>query len=222
MFKKSKYIHDTSIHNFVAAKEIVPLIMALVQPRSVIDVGCGLATWLKIFADHQVQDILGVEGPHLKKEMLAVDESKVLIADLEKKLEINRRFDLVVSLEVAEHLNPTAAKQFVNTLTSLGDIVLFSAAIPRQGGQNHINEQWPTYWQSLFREHGFYFSDIIRKKIWDNPKVDVFYKQNMFLVCKNNLKSRFEETSTILNVVHPELFLKFRRKAFKPEVTYKP
>lgn len=196
--------------------------MGLVQPSSVIDVGCGLATWLKIFADHQVQDILGVEGSHLKKEMLAVDESKVLIADLEKKIEINRKFDLVVSLEVAEHLSPAAAKQFVNTLTSLGDIVLFSAAIPRQGGQNHINEQWPTYWQSLFREHGFYFSDIIRKKIWDNPKVDVFYKQNMFLVCRNNLKHRFEETNTILNIVHPELFLKFRKKAFKPEVTYKP
>ena len=179
----------------------------------------GTGTWLKIFQDHGVA-ITGVEGDHLKKEMLLVDEKHIIIADLESKLAIDKQFDLVVSLEVAEHLKPEAAETFVNTLTSLGKVIFFSAAIPRQGGQNHINEQWPTYWQKLFNNRGYYFCDILRKKFWDDPQVEDFYKQNMFLVCHESLSNHFEKTDTMLNIVHPELLLKFRKKAFKPLVIY--
>jgi 2-polyprenyl-3-methyl-5-hydroxy-6-metoxy-1,4-benzoquinol methylase len=61
-------------------------------------------------------------------------------------LDLEKEFDLVVSLEVAEHLPASAADQFVNTLVKHGKKILFSAAIPGQGGQDHLNEQWPDYW----------------------------------------------------------------------------
>ena len=47
--------------------------------------------------------------------------------------------------------------QLVATITKHGDAVLFSAAIPGQGGQDHLNEQWPEYWQKKFEVNGYYF-----------------------------------------------------------------
>ena len=219
-FKKRKYIHNNKDHNFNAAKQVVPYIVDLIRPTSVIDVGCGTGTWLKVFHDNGVSQIQGVEGDYLDKKLLVIDESLVIRADLEKHLNINRVFDLVVSLEVAEHLKEDSASTFVDSLTSLGKIILFSAAIPGQGGQNHINEQWPTYWQNLFSKKGYYFSDIVRKKFWNNSAVDVFYKQNMFLICHESEQQRIPRTDTLLNIVHPELFLKFRKKGFRKEAGY--
>ena len=64
--------------------------------------------------------------------------------DLAQPLQIDRRFDLALSLEVAEHLPPECGSEFVQTLTDLSSVILFSAAIPFQGGTDHLNEQWPS------------------------------------------------------------------------------
>ena len=69
-------------------------------------------------------------------------------------LRIGRRFDLVNCLEVAEHLDASRADSFVDDLCALGDVVVFSAAIPGQGGTHHVNEQFQSYWQERFRRNG--------------------------------------------------------------------
>ncbi|MDR3292467.1 MAG: class I SAM-dependent methyltransferase, partial [Methanobrevibacter sp.] len=144
-----------------SSKEILPLIMNLIEPNTVIDVGCGVGTWLSTFESLGVKKILGIDGDHVNREKLYINKDNFLVANLEnihgireKDNQINK-FDLAMSLEVAEHLSENVAHDFIEYLTSKSDIVLFSAAVPGQGGTHHINEQWPEYWIKIFKENGF-------------------------------------------------------------------
>lgn len=199
-----------------SAEEIVPLIMKLIKPKSVIDVGCGIGTWLSVFKKLGVEDIQGVDGDWVPREMLKISEEQFLNFDMTKPLRLGRQFDLVMSIEVAEHLPERHAKQFVDSLTGLGPVVLFSAAIPKQGGAEHQNEQWPDYWVNLFIEKGYDVVDCIRKHIWNNKRIKYWYSQNILLFIRkdfldNNplLKHEFEQTNiNMLSLVHPRHYLK--------------
>lgn len=105
------------------------------------------------------------------KKKLEIPEERFLSFELNNPFRIDRQFDLVISLEVAEHLPKECAATFVDSLTRLGPVILFSAAIPFQGGTDHINEQWLDYWAKYFQEKGYVAIDCIRKRIWQNDKV---------------------------------------------------
>lgn len=202
-------------NNVEAAKSaqiIVPLILSFVHPQSIVDVGCSYGTWLYSFMEHGIYDVLGIDNQHINKERLKIPESNFLAHDLTKEIKIGRQFDLVISLEVAEHLPPENAENFVKFLTQLGPIIYFSAAIPRQVGLNHVNGQWPDFWSGLFRKRGFVTIDCIRKIIWDNKDVGFWYKQNSlffvkeFVLTQNPvLKIEYENTAlSQLNIIHPD------------------
>ena len=120
--------------------------------------------------------------------------------DLTQPISLGRRFDLAICLEVAEHIDEKRASDFLSTLTSFSDHVLFSAAIPYQGGTGHVNEQWPGYWARLFADKGYGCQDFIRKKIWNDSGIHYWYRQNILLFSKG---AEHEEP---LPMVHPELF----------------
>jgi len=152
--------------------------------------------------------------------MLEIPEEQFLAVDLTNPLKIDRQFDLVVSLEVAEHLPRKYARTLVNSLTRLGPVILFSAAIPFQEGTNHLNEQWPEYWVRLFEKEGYVVLDPIRKNIWRNDNVEFWYIQNILMFIQQNylesnlvLRKEFESTNRhLLSIVHPKLFLEVRQK----------
>ncbi|WP_317897499.1 class I SAM-dependent methyltransferase [Aurantibacillus circumpalustris] len=202
---KIKYIHIPEEHNTKAATIVVPQFINLYSPKSVVDIGCGLGTWLKVFEDHGVNDILGYDGSHLDLSKIAIDKSKIVIADLEKEIKSDKTFDLAISLEVAEHISEKSAENFVKSLCNLSQTIIFSAAIPQQGGQNHINEQWPEYWQNLFLKHGYTSHDSLRELFWEHNQVDYWYKQNMFLVTGPKSPFYSKENKPIRKLVHPEL-----------------
>ena len=208
-YSHSEYIH----HDKNSPKEIIPILIDLIGPRSVVDVGCGLGAWLKVFQENGIVDVLGIEGEYAKKQNGLVTEDKIAYLDLENLIEqpspIDRKFDLAICLEVAEHLRSDAALPLVKLLTDFSEAVLFSAAVPYQGGINHVNEQWIEYWQELFNRRGYEYYDLIRPKIWKNEKVKWWYKQNIFLVLKKG-KYSLPKTEDILNIIHPELFLHYR------------
>src|SRR5262245_52723750 len=164
-----------------SAKEIVPLVIKLVQPRNVIDIGCGTGTWLAVFKEYAIDDIWGVDGDYVNRSLLEIPQERFLSVDLSCAFDIGRTFDLVVSLEVGEHLAAEHANTFVTSLIRLGTIVLFSAAVPYQIGAHHINEQWPEYWVQLFAARGYAVIDCFRSKVWQNMNVDWWYAQNIFL-----------------------------------------
>jgi SAM-dependent methyltransferase len=198
-----------------SAREIVPLVIELVQPKSVIDVGCGVGTWLSVFNQCGVQDFCGIDGDYVDRNMLEIPEQCFFVSDLTGPIQLNRQFDLVVSLEVAEHLPDTCAEIFVDSLTKLGPVILFSAAIPHQGGTHHVNEQWPDYWVKYFQALGYSVIDCIRSKIWANDKVDYCYAQNTFLFVRKDyleksalLKAEHQSTNpALLSIVHPNKYL---------------
>lgn len=207
-----KYEMDSSTKS---AKEIVPLILELINPKSVIDIGCGVGSWLALFRQYGVKDVLGVDGEWVDHKRLQIPKEQFISFDLTKPFRVNRKFDVVISLEVAEHIPAKYAETLVDTLVSFGPIILFSAAIPFQGGACHINEQWPNYWAKLFLKRGYLAIDCIRKRIWLNSNVDIWYAQNILIFAKkstveNNplLRKEFENTNaSLLSIVHPKLWL---------------
>ncbi|HVW87604.1 MAG TPA: methyltransferase domain-containing protein [Bryobacteraceae bacterium] len=197
-----------------SAAEVVPVIVELLAPRSVVDVGCGTGAWLSVFRTHGIEDVVGVDGGYVNPALLTIPADSFVAADLSKPIHLRRRFDLVMSLEVAEHLDPSAASEFVRSLTSLGDVVLFSAAIPGQCGVHHVNEQWPDYWRALFDRNNYELIDCLRDRIWDNPEIEFWYRQNMLLFVQRDYLASSPRLQVLsqsysgrfVSVVHPEMF----------------
>jgi SAM-dependent methyltransferase len=185
-----------------------------ILPKSVVDVGCGTGSWLAAFHKLGIADCLGIDGDYVDRTILQIPLNQFQSADLKQPLQINRKFDLAISLEVAEHLPATCAENFVNSLTQLAPVILFSAAIPFQGGVEHVNEQWPQYWVYYFQKNGYAVIDCLRKKIWNNDKVEPWYAQNILIFVKQEYLSGYprlvnEYQNTDLNqlaIVHPKIY----------------
>jgi SAM-dependent methyltransferase len=177
-----KYVHEELIHTLTSPQKIVPEVTRLLQPKSVLDVGCGIGTFLAVFAKSGIADYAGVDGYWVAEDKLLIGKEHFRAIDLEKEFDLGRSFDLVVCLEVAEHVSESASDPFVQSLVNHGKTILFSAAIRNQGGQNHVNEQNFDYWQRKFKRHGYYFYDVLRPLFWNAGDVQWWYKQNMFLV----------------------------------------
>lgn len=198
--------YDPQAYNTQAASILLPLVFDLIKPQSMLDVGCGLGTWLTVGDKLGANDYLGVEGHVISSDELVIPSEKLLLHDLRNHFDLGRQFDLVISLEVAEHLPESAAETFVASLVRHGEAILFSAAIPNQGGQNHLNEQWPKYWMEHFSKHGYVFYDVIRPKVWDDDRVDFWYRQNIFLVLHDSLEVDWEPFDGKA-IVHPAQWL---------------
>lgn len=197
-----------------SAESIVPLVMEAVAPRSVADIGCGRGLWLSAFERHGVAEYRGVDGDSVRPEWLTIPRERFQTADLTQPLRLERPVDLVVCLEVAEHLPAEHARTLVDTLTAAGDVVLFSAAIPHQGGVGHLNERWPDYWVDLFGAAGFVPVDYLRPRIWRQERVAFWYRQNIVLFVRDGrlddyplLRAALESAAPdFLPVVHPDLW----------------
>lgn len=164
-----------------SANEVLPVVFDVVSPQSVVDVGCWHGTWLQVAKELGVCDLLGIDAPYTDRSRLRIPDDMFLAHDLTVPLAVARRFDLAMSLEVAEHLPSTVADDFVASLTRLAPVVLFSAAIPDQVGDGHVNEQWPSYWVERFAANGFVVADVLRARFWENPAVTHWYAQNLLL-----------------------------------------
>lgn len=215
------YNYKSAFYSFTApdvirsAHEIVKIAKDVLNPRSIVDVGCGTGTWLKVWSDFGVGDILGIDGDWIRPNHLVIPLDRFRSMDLSAPTALVREYDLVQSLEVAEHLPKAAAEAFVSFLCSLGPVVLFSAAIPYQGGRGHINEQWPEYWAELFMRKGYVAIDTIRNRVWDNPNVEWWYSQNILIFAQAEHLKSLEGLSELyvvqpqgsLTKVHPRLWL---------------
>lgn len=209
----------------LSASTLVPIVLEYVQPGSVIDVGCGIGEWLETFQENDVTDIFGIDGEYVDKSLLVIPQDKFKALDLSKPFTLGRTYDLAISLEVAEHLAPQSAPDFIESLTQLAPIILFSAAIPLQGGTHHVNEQWPEYWVQLFKARGFVPVDALRKRIWSNDQIEFWYRQNVMFFCteqalasNNALERESRDTNPgMLSLVHPEMYmLKYASSRISP------
>jgi SAM-dependent methyltransferase len=181
------YSHNEQFQNHLSSDKIVDLLYPLLKPASVVDVGCGLGNFLKAFKDKGVGKVLGINGDWVPREKLFknIEKNDFIVWDLNNPFRIKDRFSFVICLEVAEHLKEESAEILIQSLTLLGDIILFSAATPLTWYDgSHLNNQWPPYWSRLFEKYNFKMHDVIRHIFINEIDVSPWYKQNMFLVTK--------------------------------------
>jgi SAM-dependent methyltransferase len=207
----TRYYEGLKEDSAVSAREVVPLVLGLLSAKSVVDVGCGSGTWAQAYAQAGCE-VLGIDGDIVQVDQLLIPADRFLRRDLSQPLRLDRRFDLVNCLEVAEHLDASRADGFVADLCALGDVVAFSAAIPGQGGTHHVNEQFQSYWIERFRSQGFVPLDCLRHQIWGNDRVAWWYVQNLFLFVRESRladlpKAREASRPWPQDLVHPRAYV---------------
>ena len=206
------FFRDLDLTAEPSARRILPLVMELLPVRSAVDVGCGDGGWLAALIDLGVDDVLGLDGPWIGEEQLKIPREQFRRVKLDGPLGVECGFDLAISLEVAEHLPPERADGFVAELTRMAPVVLFSAAIPGQGGVNHLNEQWPAYWSARFGARQFRTVDCLRLRIWNDPAVTWWYKENIMLFASATALAAYERLAAAAgpevppSLIYPERF----------------
>jgi SAM-dependent methyltransferase len=203
-----------------AALAVARLVMGYAPVASVVDIGCATGTWLAAFAELGIARVCGIDGPWVARDLLQIPAESFVEAELDRSAIPNcGRFDLAMSLEVAEHLPASRADALIRALTEMSSLVLFSASIPHQpGAVNHINEQWPDYWVERFVERGYRPVDCIRRRIWSHPDIVPrygYYAQNILPyadagMLAGNEALRAEAAATArdaLAIVHPSMYL---------------
>jgi SAM-dependent methyltransferase len=192
------------------------MLVELVGPSSVVDLGCARGAWLRVFRENGVDDVIGVDGTYVDTEKLMIPKERFHAADLGGGVRLERDFDLAMSVEVAEHLPEAAADGFVDSLVALAPVVAFSGAVPGQGGRGHVNEQWQSYWAGKFERRGYLTVDALRRRLWDRDVVQSYYAQNLLLYVREDALARHEalrreqERTDVgqLDLVHPSLYLR--------------
>jgi SAM-dependent methyltransferase len=176
-----------------SAEVIVDVIASMLQIRSVLDMGCGTGAWLAAFLARGVTDVVGIDYGRPARDQLQIPQEHIRDFDLERPVDLGRRFDLVVSLEVGEHLPSECSETYVDSLVRHSHAILFSAAIPGQMGAHHLNEQWPSYWYDRFAMRGYSCFDPFRLSLWNDDRIAWWYRQNLLL---------FADAETARTVAH--------------------
>jgi SAM-dependent methyltransferase len=181
------YQYDQAFYRYIeagairSAKAVVPIVLRELQPSSVLDVGCGAGAWLSIYRDLEITSFLGIDGDYVQPGQLLIPHKHFRGLNISQPFMLDSKFDLVQCLEVGEHLPESCSATLVDNLTRHSDRVLFSAATPGQGGENHINEQTFEFWRRLFAAHGFKPFDPFRRLLRGRSEIESWYRRNMIL-----------------------------------------
>jgi hypothetical protein len=208
-----QFFNDQRDGSLTSAAVILPLLVDIFQPRSLIDVGCGQGTWSRTAMELGIEDQIGVDGAWAQP-VLQIPRDRFRPCDLSAPFNLDRRFELAISMEVGEHITPARADVFVGNIVRHADAVVFSAAAPYQGGVHHVNEQWPAYWAQKFAAHDYRCFDFLRWRIWDDRRIATWYRQNLLIFANRRnaplthaLEAHAAETPpAAIAVVHPEMW----------------
>jgi SAM-dependent methyltransferase len=177
------FYHSAVRYEKRSSLSFAKIVQTYLKPKSVVDVGCGCGIYLKAFSLVGVKELLGIDGSeHAIKESFV--PGKIILHDLRTPLRIKKKFDLCLCMEVAEHIEFKYAELLVDNLIKLSDKLLFTAALPGQGGRNHINEQPHSFWIKLFGQRGFYLKKELTKRLkqdMEGKNVIWWVPQNLML-----------------------------------------
>lgn len=207
------YSYDRAIQGVSTVRQsanvIVPLLARKFGPRSVADFGCGVGDWLAAFAESGVPQLQGLDGPWVPQENLQIPRACFQLTDVTRPIVLPARVDLAICLEVAEHIPEASAGCLLDSLTAAADVVVFSAAIPGQGGYEHVNERFQQDWVDRFAARGYQAFDLIRPEVWTDSRVSVWYRQNLLVFARLEAVKRhaLQPVPFVASIVHPEIYL---------------
>jgi hypothetical protein len=196
----SRHVYSSEFYDYIdtgsrlSAQVVSRLLLGEMKIASLLDIGSGHGAWAREWSGAGVKDVVAVDGAYVNRDQLVVPADSFIAHDLSTPLKLKRRFDLVQSLEVAEHLSAEHADIFVDNLVRHGDVILFSAAVPHQGGEHHVNEQPPEYWRQKFAERGYEPFDWVRARIVDNREVKAWYRFNTFIYANKAGQKRLSKS----------------------------
>lgn len=212
-YDHARHVHS---HTVAGAQAALRLLYPKGLPESVLDVGCGRGTWLRAALDLGVPDVFGIDGAAIPESDFLCPYQLFRWQDLRERWDLGRRFDVALCLEVAEHLPVNAVSGLIVSLVKHADVIMFSASVPGQPGQHHVNCQWPEYWQEMFNAHGYTCNDLVRWIMWDHADIEPWYRQNMFMATRAPDAAAREDR--IRPVVHPDMFdavLTYQRRQYE-------
>ena len=176
-----------------SARAVAGLLLPEMKITSLLDVGAGHGAWAAEWLAAGVIDVLAVDGDYVARDQLAIPARNFMAHDLATPLALKRKFDLVQTLEVAEHLPHAKADLFVDNLVAHGDVILFSAAVPHQGGEHHVNEQPPEYWRSKFAARDYAVYDFVRPGLVGAEGVMPWYRFNSYIYANQAGQQRLSQ-----------------------------
>ena len=191
-----------------SASVIVPLLREIFHPDSVLDIGCGTGDWLSVFQATGSRKICGYDGVWVPKDSMKIKSENFRTIDFYGDFSITERFDFALCLEVAEHVSREVSEKMVRVMCGCADVVLWSAAIPGQGGYEHINERYQDHWIEVFKAQGFTAFDLVRPKVWMNEKVSWWYQQNCLVFANAPACQKYSLTPEpfVPVLIHPLLY----------------
>jgi SAM-dependent methyltransferase len=196
-----KFIQYAATSSRYGAARVIPVVLSALEIDSVLDVGCAGGGWLSEWSKAGVADVFGIDGAYVDPADLEIERERFMSADLAKPFELGRTFDLVQSLEVAEHIDEKAAEIFVlNLVRHAGRYILFSAAVPGQGGEHHVNEQPYDFWRKRFADHGFAAYDFVRPRIAADSRISFWYRYNILLFAREDHAAHLDTTVTATRI----------------------
>lgn len=164
--------------------------------QSIIDMGCGCGWYVEGFFNAGVKDIVGTEFSYdiCKNFFPKQVADKIIYKDLSEVVDLNRTFDIVVSLEVGEHLLEKFSEIYIaNLVRHAENKIIFSVATRGVQDDCHVNIKPLDYWLSIFRKYNFTVSDEdtkILRSIYKNCPVKSVYKscmsRNVLMMKPNN------------------------------------
>lgn len=163
-----------------------------------------------------IGNCLGIDQHDYSSEYMLISQENYLKYDLRNPLSLTRKYDIAISVEVAEHIDNKYAKIFIGNLCRHSDVILFSAALPNQGGTGHINEQPCSYWKQIFEKYKYRAIDCIRPVFWNDDTIEIWYRNNSILYVNERLYNDFIKIIPMqvhpLDIVHPEMLARILKK----------
>lgn len=166
----TKY-YEKGIPNFVS------FLNENVEFESFADLGCGSGAFCAPF--QATKDVLGVDFSVGAEKFNYLDPKNYLSADLSKPLNLNRTYDLVMSLEVWEHLLPECEQGYLDNIFALKPkTLIISCAPPGQWGRHHYTPRTGEEVVKIVSSRGYSLNQGLTEKFRTIKKLAGFYKKN--------------------------------------------
>lgn len=173
------------LHEFDEANTLIMLAVwtTLGIKANHLDVGSGTGAMVKASR--------GIKVSALGIDLLPSTEPYLLSHDLGKPIDLGYYFDVVTSIETAEHIEPESADTYLDNIArhvAPGGIVVFTAAMPGQPGHGHVNCQPAEYWRSRMYGRGLVYNAELTYRLalaWSIANTSLHHLEANLQVFKN-------------------------------------